>query len=228
MKEKVPLAVLEALNPASNENLQYVSAHDDQGAILLIKDKSATSDFYFKIIKKEKRNTGLHFLVEFKPRTKENTDNQQKWLLLEATLKTLSNWLALVGAYYTTKTILDDPLTQSYADQFYSQFDIVDEDANRIGFNLEQQLFLDEYLTNVRGKVAALKEGRHPSDVTKLEEIEAEAAEIQANLTKENKRSIVRRLSRLWAKAQRVGLDVIKEIFVSVVSDLTKKLLTGS
>lgn len=227
MKEKVPLAILEALNPASNENLQYVSAHDEQGTILLLKDKSPTSDFYYKIIKKENRSSGLHFQVEYKPKAKENTDQHQRWLLLEATLSTLNTWLSLVGAYYTTKSILDDPLTRSYADSYYSQFEQVDDDANYAGFSLGQQLFLAEYLTNVKVKFENLKEGRSPAETIQLTELQTEADDIQRNLTKESKKAIVKKLAMLWAKAQRIGLDVIKEIFVSVASEITTKLLTG-
>lgn len=231
MKGKVPLAFLEELDPARNAALRHVTAVDEQGTVLHLRGKAHTSEFYFKILKSENRKTGggifLHYLAEYKPKSKGDTDSKQAWLQLGDAIKALTNWLALIEGYFITNTILDDPLLQSYADQFYSQFEGLDDTSAQAGLSLEHQLKLNDYLTFVRGKVAALKEGRSAEDVAKLEEIEAEAEELQSNMTRENKGSIARRLSRLWAKAQRVGLDVIKEIFVSVASEIATKMLTG-
>lgn len=227
MKERIPLAFLESLTLARNENLQYVQPSDEQGTIFVLKDKSATSGFYFKIIKQEQRATGLHFRVEYKPRAKGDVNPNSTWLTETPAINAINEWLALIAAYYTTQSIFDDPLTRSYEEKFAAKFDIVDEDAAYAGFDLEQQVYLDEYLNGVKSKVQALKQGRPEAEAKQLDEIEAEAADLQKNLTRESKRSIIRRLARIWAKAQKIGLDVIKEIFVSVAADLTSKLITG-
>jgi hypothetical protein len=232
MKGKVPLSILEELNPSRNAALRHVPPVDDQGAVLHLQGKGHTSEFFFKILKTENRRGGdnknyLHYLVEFRPRSKGDTDSRQRWVQLNDAINELSTWLSIIEGYFSTKTILDDPLLESYEDQFYSQFEGLDDTAAQSGLSLEHQLKLNEYLTFVQGKVATLKEGRSAEDVAKLEEIEAEAKELQSNMTRENKGAIARRLARMWAKAQRVGLDVIKEIFVSVASEIATKMLTG-
>lgn len=231
MKGKVPLAILEELDPSRNPALQHVNAIDEQGTVLNLRGKAHTSEFYFKIVKSESRKTSsgvvLHYLVESKPISKGDTASKQRWLQLLDVIKLLSSWLGMIEGYFSTKTILDDPLLESYADQFYSQFEGLDDTSGQSGLSYEHQLKLNDYLSFVRGKVAALKEGRSAEEVAKLEEIEAEAEDLQTNMTRENKSSIARRLSRMWAKAQRVGLDVIKEIFVSVASEIATKMLTG-
>lgn len=116
---------------------------------------------------------------------------------------------------------------KSNQERFEKQFDILDEDADISSFNLSQQIFLDEYLSNVKSKLLVLQEGRSGDELKELEALAFEATEIQSDLTKATKRQIVKRLSKLWAKAQKVGIDVIKEIFVNVTAELTKRLLTG-
>lgn len=232
MKGKVPLALLEELDPSKNAALRHVNAIDEQGTILTLQGKGHTSQFYFKVLSSQNRkvNTGgtlPYYTIEYRPRTKGDTDLYQRILPLEDVLKALSKWLEIIEGYFNTKTILDDALLESYADQFYSQFEGIDDTTGQAGLSLEHQIKLNDYLTFVRGKVAALKEGRSAEDVAKLEEIEADAEALQTNMTKENKGAIARRLSRLWAKAQRVGLDVIKEIFVSVASEIATKMITG-
>jgi len=227
MKEKVPISILEVLTPSSNENLQFVEAVNEQGTLLVLKAKHPTSNFYFKITKQENRSGGLHYHVELKPKTKEDTASAQHWMTNDRVITTMKSWLALIGAYNTTRSILDDPITKAYEETFADRFKIVEKDAAYAGFDLEQQIYLDDYLNDVRQKVQLLKDGRSESDVADLNEIEAEAVEIQHHLTKESKQKIVRRLSRMWAKAQRVGLDVIKEIFVNIAAELGTRLLTG-
>lgn len=36
------------------------------------------------------------------------------------------------------------------------------------------------------------------------------------------------RLSKFWGRAQKTGLQVIKEIFVNVTAELVKRLMLGS
>jgi len=227
MKKKIPLAILEALQPVADNNLDLTKTVKDTNSMFHLVDKDENSDFYFKVTKQEAKSGKLNYLIDFKPRSKDNVNPHSVWLTLEGVLTAIKKWLELLQAYNKIHTIYDDPILKSNQERFEKQFDILDEDADTTSFDLSQQIFLDEYLSNVKSKLLALQEGRAEKEVKELEELALEATEIQSDLTKATKRQIVKRLSKLWAKAQKIGLDVIKEIFVSVTAELAKRLLTS-
>jgi predicted transcriptional regulator YdeE len=227
MKKKIPLAILEALQPVADNNLDLTKTVKDSNSMFHLVDKDENSDFYFKVSKQEVQGGKLTYLIEFKPKNKENVNPHSAWLPIESVVTSITKWLELLQAYNKIHTIYDDPILKSNQERFEKQFEILDDDADSTSFDLEQQMFLDEYLNNVKSKLLALQLGKPENQVIELENLATEASEIQGILTKETKRQIVNRLSKLWAKAQKVGLDVIKEIFVSVTTELAKRLLTG-
>lgn len=227
MKKKIPLAILEVLQPVADNNLDLTKTVKDSNSMFHLIDKDENSDFYFKVTKQEARSGTLNYLIEYKPKSKDNVNTHSVWLSLDGVLTNIKKWLGLLQAYNKIHTIYDDPILKSNQERFEKQFDILEDDADTSSFDLEQQIFLEEYLNNVKSKLLSLQEGRPENQVKELEELALEVTEIQSGLTKETKRQIVKRLTKLWAKAQKVGLDVIKEIFVSVTAELAKRLLTG-
>jgi DeoR/GlpR family transcriptional regulator of sugar metabolism len=95
-------------------------------------------------------------------------------------------------------------------------------------FDLKQQLYLDDYLSSVDEKLQKLKENKTTEEIDQLSELQIEAKSIRKDITKLTKRNLVNRLAGLWAKSQKVGIEVIKEVFVSVTAELAKRLLIGN
>lgn len=227
MKKKIPLAILEALEPIVDNNLKLTTILKTDNTIFHLIDKDENSDFYFKVTKQEIKNSKPYYLAEYKPTSKDNVNAYSAWLTAEGITDIITKWLELLQAYDEIRTIYDDPIIKGNQQRFEKQFDILDEDADIMTFDLPQQIFLDDYLTNVKSKLLTLHEGKNKNQIKELEDLTKEVTEIQNDLTKQTKRQIIIRLSKFWAKAQKTGLDVIKEVFVNVMTELAKKLITG-
>jgi hypothetical protein len=226
MKKQIPLSILEALQPLADENVALVKAVKNTEVIFHLIDKDEHSHFFYKIIRQEHSNAQLGYIVEFQPRSKDDVSKYKVWLKIEQIIISIQSWLLVINAYNKIHTIYDDPIMKNYQEKFEKQFDILDEDAEFAPFDLQQQIFLDDYLTDVKTKILALKEGRTELEITELTELENEASEIKKILTKETKKVIIKKLTRFFAKAQKIGLDVIKEVFVNITTELAKKILT--
>lgn len=227
MKKKIPLAILEALQPLADSNLELVKPVKNGEIIFHLIDKDEESNFFYQVVRQELSNGVPGYIVEYQPRSKDDVSKYKVWLKLDQVISSVQSWLTLIAAYNKIQTVYDDPIIKSNQERFEKQFDIIDEDAEYAAFDLTQQIYLDDYLNSTRAKLLALKDGKTELEVAELTELENEASEIQKNLTKEPKKAIVKRLAKFWAKAQKIGLDVIKEIFINVTVELTKKLLTG-
>jgi hypothetical protein len=140
----------------------------------------------------------------------------------------IKEWLETIDSYNKIKTVFDDPILKTYERNFLNEIDIVDEDANVAPFDLKQQLYLDDYLSSVDEKLQKLKENKTTEEIDQLSELQIEAKSIRKDITKLTKRNLVNRLAGLWAKSQKVGIEVIKEVFVSVTAELAKRLLIGN
>lgn len=227
MKKKIPYKILEALQNDKTENLELVTVVNDSRAIVSLADKDVESDFFFKISNADAIQGVSHYLVSFKPADLSRLKAVSSTLDLTATIQFLNQWLGILKQYNSINTIYDDPIFVENKKRFEEQFIILDQDADIVGFELSQQLFLDEYLKNVKSKIIKLQAGKSRNDIKELNYISLEAESIRQVLTIESKNKIIKRLSKLWAMAQKSGLDVIKEIFVNVTADLIKKLITG-
>lgn len=227
MKKKIPLAILEALQPIVNSNLSLIQIVKDSNSMFHLIDKDENSDFYFKVSKQEVRSGHLNYSIEYKPKSKDQINANSTWVTSDGVLQVIKMWLELLMSYNKIHTIYDDPILKSNQERFEKQFEILDDDSKTTSFDLNQQIFLDDYLNTAKSKLLTLQEGRNENQVKELEELIIVASEIQNDLTKQTKSQIIKRLSRFWGKAQMLGLDVIKEIFVSVTAEIAKRLITG-
>ncbi len=232
-KKDFHLAVLEEMEkeiqPLLDSGGLFATKIKDEQVLYHLIDNDKESNFFFTINDYQINAGGeiLYFIVR-KPYTKRDLGNHEGWVPLKTVKLEFDAWIEIIKGYEKAKFIYDDPILQSYQEKFEKKFEIIDDDANTSPFDLEQQVFLDKYLDGVQGQVKQLKVGRNEEEQELLTGIENDVSEIKKNLTKESKKKIVQRLSRLWAKAQKVGLDVLKEIFVNVSAEIIKKLMTGA
>ncbi|MBW4971623.1 hypothetical protein KZY98_14250 [Croceibacter atlanticus] len=227
-KKKLPITILKSLESFVNLTGEKFKIIDPKENLLHVLDIDSTSDFYFKIEKYEKKQNGsFQFLMNRKPTNEHENGNHRTWIDIKNLEPQFKSWINLLDQYETIESFFDDPIVKSNAERFFQKFDIIDENADKETFDLEQQLFLEEYLINSRKKLEKLKKGKTKEQVIEIEILENETEEIQSALTVESKKKIMVRLSKFWGRAQKTGLQVIKEIFVSVTAELAKRLMLG-
>lgn len=229
MKKKVPLKILKALQPGKTENLELARIVVNPQFIVHLIDKDPNSDFFFKIGNNTDKGSRVDFSIDIMPASISKIKSTRILVNDEDSVVVhLTNWLSILKAYAEITTIFDDPILANNQKNFQEKFTFVDETADYIGFDLDQQQFINEYVERVKSHVLLLRETairKYPSG--QLKEIENAANEIQANLTIETKSQIVKRLSKMWAICQKTGLEIIKEVFINVMSELTTRLLGG-
>jgi hypothetical protein len=226
-KKDLPLVVLKAIEPYLKKHDTKYEIIDPKDSILKIIDSDPTSDFFIEILKSEISGGKTVLNIAFKPKNRSNTNFHTLPIEYTSFDKYFQSWVAMLDEYEKVDSIYDDPIVKQNAEKFFQKFDILDEDADYTTFDLEQQLFLEEYLINTKEKLKSLKDGQSKDKVAELDELEKDADEIRNVLTKDSKRKIIRRLSIFFGKAQKSGLEVIKEIFINVSAEIVKKLLLG-
>jgi hypothetical protein len=202
-KKKLTIAILKSLESFVNLTGEKFKIIDPKENLLHVLDIDNTSDFHFKIEKYEKKQTGyFQFLMSKKPINEKDNGIKRNWIDIKNLESQFKDWLDLLDQYESIESFFDDPIIKSNAEKFFQKFDIIDENANKETFNLEQQLFLEEYLDNSRKKLEKLKKGETEEKIIEIEILETETEEIKSALTIESKKKIMVRLSKFWGRAQ--------------------------
>ena len=227
-KKRLPITILKSLEPYVNLVGDKFKIIDPKENLLNAIDIDNTSDFYFRIEKYEKKQSNsFHLLMDRKPKNENENEQQRNWIDIKNLENEFKTWLSLLEQYENINSFFDDPIIKSNSDKFFQKFEIIDDNADIETFELEQQLYLEEYLNNSKEKLEKLKKNQPAEKIIELEKLEKEADEIKNVLTTESKRKVMIRLSKFWGRAQKTGLQVIKEIFVSVTAEIAKKLMLG-
>jgi hypothetical protein len=224
MKKQIPLELIEIMQPLVNSFSDAITPVREDSVLYKLIDRDRLSDFYFEIIRQERKEGKLGYIIGYKPQNKAIINEYTCWVNLDSIPPTLKNWYDVVDGYNSYKTVHDDPILQQYEEEFYKDFKIVDVDAKHCRFDFAQQLVLIEYLEKVEEflEEAGLE---MPNEVGC--ELLEDVKQLKREIAVENKNAVIRRLSRLWGKFRKHSIKacnfVINEFAKEVIKEAAKK-----
>lgn len=207
MKKKIPLQILETIEPYVNRKGEAFQSSDPQEFLLKFDDKEEESDFYFNV-ESYKNDNGFKLLIDWKPVNKLSVANKKMWIKAEQLDSYFTNWLKLLEGYDKVKTVFDDPIIEAFTDEYFTEFEIVDEDADIKPFKTNQVLLLDRHLSSIHKKIEKHKTEDNQAEI---EDIQSDVLDLKSNLTRKSKKWVIKRLSRIWAKITKQGPQLMKE-----------------
>jgi hypothetical protein len=105
MKKKIPLAILEVLQPIIDKNLDLVQPIKFEEGIFHLVDNDESSDFYFKVLRQEASNNKSGYVIEYKPTSKDNVKSFAHWTELNKINDYITEWLKIIGSYTIYKLL---------------------------------------------------------------------------------------------------------------------------
>lgn len=220
MKKKIPLILLREIQPKIDQHRKLIRPVLKTDALFHLIDNDSKSDLYFKIYNS---NVGK-YVTDFKPKNPTSILNSKSEQTLESVGKQFDTWIDIIKGYNSIVSIYDDPIIEAYQKEFETKFTIVDEDAEYAPFDLERQLFIDNYLEKIILKLeAAITE----NNKAEIEDIINDSKSLKNEQTQLCKKQVVERLSQIWAKTRKFGVTLLKEIYAESKKELIKQLIKG-
>jgi len=208
-KKEIPLAILKALEVFVNLKGEKFDVVDPKSHLLKAIDKDSESDFHFIILEYKKATNGVfQFYMQRSPKNQNEPGIYQTWVDVSSLQSQFNTWIDLLNEYETTNSFYDDPILNSFNDEFFAEFEIIDEDAQIKPLNTRQILLLDEYLESVESKIEEFKTDKNSKEI---EDIKSEIIYLKDNLTTKPKVWVIKKLTRIWAKMAKQGVTFIKE-----------------
>lgn len=208
MKKKIPLVVLKSLEKFVTIKGEEFEVLEPKEYLLRVVDKDKNSDFYFNI-KDFRIEKGLRFQIDYKPRDSQSIQNFELWIMDSELESFFDKWLRLLREYDTVKSFYDDPILRSFANDYYSEFEIIDENADTEPLKPAQIFLLDKHLEYLEKNI-----GKYEDDTNrlKIQEISEDINELRENLTSKSKAWVINGLSFIWAKITTQGINLMKDL----------------
>lgn len=230
MKKKIPIAVWQEIQPLIDEHRQlFKPLRTDKFAFHLL-DLDPESDFYFQC---NFQDSSGRFNIKYKPlNTSHVLEQTESQVELKVLVSRVSAWANVLREYLETPTFYDDPILQQYEDEFFEDFEMDELDADTIPFDFKRQLYLDKYVSDIKGLLNRYKETASDEQILEIKSIESDCDNLRQNITVISKNEAVKKLSKIWAKGRKYGLemikDMLKEFQKEAVSWVAKKMIENS
>lgn len=221
------LNVLQRYAAKKGENYQRVKTDT---ALIRFEDMDRTSNFFFEISKYQDVNGKFIFISKFRPANQDRTGEGNDSGVASSLDNVFNSWVATLEKYENMANPFEipepvDPIEQQYEDEYFAEFEIMDDDAETSSFSYAQQLRIDEYLGRV---VFLLEEVKDSNNTEAIEEIKQNVSELRETQTQLTKREVVKKLSKIWAKARKAGIKVAKKVIDEAIKEGVKLLVKGT
>jgi hypothetical protein len=212
-KEHTPLVVHKAIEPYLDKRDGLFKRVSSEKDLIRFKGSAIDTNFFFYIKSHRIQNNQNEIQLEYQPFTPESVVPRITWVKSDE--KNIDahfqKWFKLLSDFKNTKTVFDDPIEKGFQEDYYSYFDIVEEEKEK---PLEHSsiLPLHEHFERIKLKLDEYKTEENTSDI---ENIQEEIAQLNESLTVSGRQEIANRICSVWAKLTKLGVKYIKE-FVEV------------
>jgi hypothetical protein len=229
-KSKFPLAFLKEwmnfrkeLDKIVLDNEDVVQLIEDDNTLKIV-DKKTSEDFYFLIkdLSYKQSNTtgrGLKAHVSFQRRPASHvsidvhiSNNYE----LEKIPNVILKWIKLLSEYSNIHLTREEEYIHQYQEQYFQEFEIIDDDSYENPFELQKQLLLHSYLKSLINFL------ERKQDEYEVDEVITETNQLMINIQNYSKKKVIKDLSKLFAKMQAKNLELIKDEAIKVLVSILK------
>ena len=225
-KKDLPLTILKSLQPFVNLRGEKFETLDPKENLLKVIDLEPDSSFHFTIEKYKRERAGkFQFLMSRSPTSRNDNGIHRTWVDISQLEPQFQTWISLLDEYENIESFFDDPIINSFKEEYYAEFEILDDDDAGIKpLNTKQILLLDSHLDDVDKRLEKFVTEKNAEDI---QEIKEDIVQLRDNLTNKSKKWAVKNLSKIWAKIAKQGTKFIKEFLSESKKELIKQSVKG-
>jgi hypothetical protein len=218
MKAKdLPISVLKTLELFDKKNDKLFKRETGSGDYLLkYVDSDVNSNFYFQITRADRDDNfpgSFKYHLSIKPKSEKSTEASGFFISGNKMEIYFDGWVNSLNYYASNKLFDNDPLLKQYEKEFFSDFELVDVDADTASYDFGAQLQIDTFLEQVN---ELLQESITEQNAEIIEEIKSEVNKLRETQTSLTKRKVFDRIGKIGAMIRRHSLPVFKSFMVTL------------
>lgn len=226
-KKELPLAVLKEIEyirikarAIAKQNEGFIKYEESNAFIFQFTDVDLTSSLFFTVseTKIERGSNRLTHYLTFFPKNRFEMIVYTSWYDSESLFQIVNTWLVNVKEYSQIHLSEQEQIDANSEKEIYDLLllDFVDSDAETSAFDLKQQLFLDNALSNVEATLTSNKEEYSVTDII------GEVNELRNAIPNETKKTIGKRLSKILVATKKHSISLFKEVLKEFLKDAAK------
>lgn len=201
---------------AKVKKLPLANVELPKGDLINITDKDNDSNLYFCVSSYKIEGGVISFHILYIPSSSSCMDEYDGWVT--SLDNAFDPWYKLIEEYENLDKFSDDSDTNSCAGEYYTQFEIIDEDADK-PLPDDKMRFLDENLKSIEDNIEQYIDGDNEAEIL---EIKADATNIRKNITKKSRADIWRMVAVMCGKIKKLGPPFFEIFGTEVVKTLAK------
>lgn len=225
-KKDIPLDILKIIEPIAQANLDLIQFKRDDNTYYCFVESDKNSKNFFRIFIDGSKRIGNFDRSKYAFELKPSSSSNAKPAILQTSLNELGgqfqNWIKLIRDIHETPSVLDDNFVKQYAEFYYNEFKMVDEDADTSPFDPNQQDLVEVYLLSLSG--AIVNSGHKLAETTK-NELLSDIKIIQENLGTTTKSQVMKGITKVFGKLYKTSKSLAKEIVTEAKKHLIEKLV---
>jgi len=225
-KKDIPLDLLKTIEPIAQANLDLVQFKKEDNTFYCFVETDSNSKNFFKIFIDGSKIIGNYdstkYTFEFKPANTSNAKHSISQTTLIDLGEQFQSWIILIRDIHETPSVHDDNFVRQYAEFYYNEFKIVDEDADNSPFDPNQQDLVEVYLLSLYNAIE--QSGDKLSD-TEKKELLNDIQELQSSLPTTTKSQVMKGITKVFGKLYKTSKTLAKEIVTEAKKYLIKKLI---
>lgn len=224
-KKDIPLDLLKIIEPIAQANLDLIQFTKEDNTYYCFIETDSNSNNYFKIFIDGAKRIGNYektkYAFEFKPANTYSAKHRISQTTLNDISEQFQNWIRIIRDIHDTPSVHDDNFVRQYADFYYNEFKIMDEDADNSPFDPNQQDLVEVYLISLT--TAIEQSGDKLNDIIKSELL-TDIQAIQETLPNSTKSQVMKGITKVFGKLYKSSKTLSKEIVTEAKKLLIKKL----
>lgn len=199
----------------ANSDILIVDIGDD---MILFKDSDPESNYFFRIYHFDITEMGISsFKATYCPESHSSLKETTSLLGITNLFSQLEWWVQLIKNYNQISYNEQESFQIVYEQEFFDAFEIVDDDADTVPFDLAKQLLLDKFLSDIS---SALEERK---DQYEVQGIINEVEQVKKEITVSTKKVLIKKISSILSKIRLQGLDLLKDVVKDYIKDVIKE-----
>ncbi|MBN7817777.1 hypothetical protein [Algoriphagus pacificus] len=225
-KKDIPLDLLKTIEPIAQANLDLIQFKREDNTFYCFVENDSNSKNFFKIFIDGSKRIGNYdkskYGFEFKPASASIAKHRVSQTNSNELGEQFQNWINLIRDIHEIPSVHDDNFVRQYAEFYYNEFKIVDEDADISPFDPNQQDLVEVYLLSLSSAIEQSSDKL--SDAVKNELI-YDIQIIQAALPTTTKGQVMKGITKVFGKLYKTSKTLAKDIVAEARKYLIKKLI---
>ncbi len=218
-KKDLPLLILKIFEKFVNLKDKRFIIKKDDNLLLNIEDIDKDSDFYFRVEQYQIDNSKVALLINRKPTSNIKNQPTREWYQSTDIDRIFNSWLEILTEYETTPSFFDDPIVENFKEEYFAEFEIIDEDSYKNPLKINQILLLDNYLDYIDKKINNYKTKNNEIQIIEIQE---DINDLRKNISTTPRAYVGDKLSKIWAKISKQGPKLIKDLIIEGVKEVMK------